>query len=193
MKRGLTTADPFNHSVIQSFAEGTPLAQSLTLRRKLDKILGNFLALLLGVMALNVLWQVFSRYVLKSPGSFTDELARYLLIWLGMLGAAYASGQGSHLSIDLRSEKLGERNKRRVSAVICFCIAAFALGVMVVGGARLVYITGKLNQTSAALGIPLAFVYAVVPLSGLLVLFYQVLDLQSLLGPKPDERRVEGG
>ena len=56
---------------------------------KLNRILEIVLVALLGIMVLNVSWQVFSRYVLANPSSFTDELARYLMIWLGVMGTAY--------------------------------------------------------------------------------------------------------
>ena len=56
---------------------------------KLNRILEIVLVTLLGIMVINVSWQVFSRYVLANPSSFTDELARYLMIWLGVMGTAY--------------------------------------------------------------------------------------------------------
>ena len=51
-------------------------------RKKLDKTLEWMLGILLITMVLNVLWQVFSRYILNDPSTFTDELSRYLLIWI---------------------------------------------------------------------------------------------------------------
>ena len=62
------------------------------MQNKLNRILEIILIALLGIMVLNVSWQVFSRYVLANPSSFTDELARYLMIWLGVMGTAYVSG-----------------------------------------------------------------------------------------------------
>jgi TRAP-type C4-dicarboxylate transport system permease small subunit len=53
------------------------------------------------MMVLNVAWQVLTRFVLQNPSSYTEELARYLLIWLGLLGAGYCVGQRSHLAIDI--------------------------------------------------------------------------------------------
>ncbi|MGB2554984.1 MAG: TRAP transporter small permease, partial [Flavobacteriaceae bacterium] len=64
----------------------------MSLKSRLDRILSSALILILALMVLNVLWQVFSRYILQTPSSFTDELSRYLMIWIGILGAAYVSG-----------------------------------------------------------------------------------------------------
>ncbi len=60
----------------------------MNLRVKIDKLLATFLVIIMTAMVLNVLWQVASRFILGSPSSFTDELARYLMIWVGILGAA---------------------------------------------------------------------------------------------------------
>ena len=63
------------------------------IRAQVDALIGKFLVAILGVMVINVLWQVFTRYFTDNPSSFTDELARYLMIWLGILGAAYVAGR----------------------------------------------------------------------------------------------------
>ncbi|HBX67752.1 MAG TPA: TRAP transporter small permease, partial [Balneolaceae bacterium] len=65
--------------------------------KKFNKCLEYFLATLMALMLISVCWQVLTRYVLATPSSFTDELARYLLIWIGTLGAAYTSGKRLHL------------------------------------------------------------------------------------------------
>ena len=55
------------------------------IRIQIDKIVERLLVLILSVMVINVLWQVFTRFFTSNPSSFTDELARYLMIWLGIL------------------------------------------------------------------------------------------------------------
>ena len=57
-------------------------------------------------MVINVLWQVFTRFFTATPSSFTDELARYLMIWLGILGAAYVAGKNEHVAIDFFAKKV---------------------------------------------------------------------------------------
>jgi TRAP-type C4-dicarboxylate transport system permease small subunit len=123
-------------------------------------------------MTINVLWQVFTRFVLQNPSSFTEELARYTLVWLGILGASYVAGQKMHLAIDLLSHKLHGKSKLYLEIFIQVSIFFFSLVVMVIGGYRLVLITLSLNQISAALQVPLGYVYLVVPVSGALILFY---------------------
>lgn len=147
------------------------------MKQRVDNILGHILAFLMAVMTIDVLWQVCSRYILRSPSPYTDELARFLLIWIGILGAAYVAGQEKHLAIDLLPQKLEGRSKRRLHFFINLLIALFAIAVMVIGGTRLVFITFNLGQTSSALQVPLGYVYAVVPISGLLVVYYKLITL----------------
>ena len=76
------------------------------IRFKVNKIVEGLLVLILGGMVLNVLWQVFTRFFTSNPSAFTNELARYLMIWLGILGAAYISGKQEHVAIDFFVKKL---------------------------------------------------------------------------------------
>ena len=140
----------------------------------INTVLEKVLIFLMGLMVINVLWQGCARYIPFIPGSFTDELARYLLIWVGLLGAAYASGQHMHLALDLLPEKLEGVAKSKLLIFINVLVSIFAFLVMIVGGIRLVYITLYLGQTSAALGIPLGFVYMVLPLSGVLIIYFAI-------------------
>ncbi|MCF4101060.1 TRAP transporter small permease [Gillisia sp. M10.2A] len=143
------------------------------MKKSLDKILGSFLVFLMGTIVLAVLWQVFSRYVLHSPSSVTEELARYLLIWIGILGAAYAAGQQDHLAINLLEERLDKQNRKRLRIGIDLLIIFFCVTVLIIGGGNLVYVNYDLGQSSAALEIPLYIVYAVIPLSGILIIAYK--------------------
>jgi TRAP-type C4-dicarboxylate transport system permease small subunit len=148
----------------------------MELRKKVDKIIRWALVVIMGAMVLNVLWQVFTRFI-GIPSSFTDELARYLMIWLGLLGAAYVSGKKMHVAIDLISSKLSEKGKRILSSSISTIVAIFSLLALVIGGFRLVYITFDLGQNSPALQVPLALVYLIIPISGLLIIFYKISDI----------------
>jgi TRAP-type C4-dicarboxylate transport system permease small subunit len=118
----------------------------MNLRVKIDKLLATFLVIIMTAMVLNVLWQVASRFILGSPSSFTDELARYLMIWVGILGAAYVSGQNMHVAIDVLPRRLNEQTQKKLLFIVRLLIILFCLGAMVVGGLRLVYITHVLDQ-----------------------------------------------
>lgn len=146
-------------------------------RKRLDKVLGRALVLIMTLMVINVIWQVFSRYVLGTPSSFTDELARFLMIWIGVLGAAYVAGRDGHVSIDVLARRGSKKNQKRLKQIVRIAIILFCLLALVVGGLRLVYITYVLDQYSPALGLPLALVYLVIPVSGFLIIYYKISDM----------------
>jgi len=143
----------------------------------LNRIIEFILVTIFGLLVVDVLWQVFSRYVLGQSFSFTEEFARFALIWLGILGAAYLNGKREHLSIDfftrnLSAEKLKKRNK-----IIEVLMLVFAFVVMVVGGGNLVYTTLRLGQISPAMHVSLGYVYAIVPVSGFFIMFYSIYNI----------------
>ncbi|MFA9370207.1 MAG: TRAP transporter small permease [Labilibaculum antarcticum] len=147
----------------------------MTFKNQLDKLLEKILISLMCILVLDVLWQVLSRYVLVSPSSFTDELAGFLLIWVGLLGAAYVAGQKQHLAIDLLLQKSSPTKQKHLIRFINFCIALFSLSVMVIGGSWLVITRFQFNVNSAALEIPLGYIYLILPLSGLITLYYSIV------------------
>lgn len=147
------------------------------MRKKIDRILAGSLIAIMAIMVINVLWQVFTRYVLVVPSSFTDELARYLMIWIGLLGAAYVSGKNGHVAITIIPSRVRSATRRKLSQLVNVLIIAFVLMALVVGGSRLVYISYLLGQQSPALQIPLAVVYLILPISGILIIYYKLSDL----------------
>lgn len=146
----------------------------MSLKRKIDNILEKVLMVILSILVVDVLWQVTSRYVLSSPSSFTDELAGFLLIWVGILGAAWVAGQQQHLAIDLLLQRSNPKRQRTLIIVINVIILLFAVSVMIVGGTWLVATRFMFNVNSAALHIPLGYVYLVMPISGILISYYSI-------------------
>ncbi|MBD0830849.1 TRAP transporter small permease [Aestuariibaculum sediminum] len=149
----------------------------MKVREKIDNILGKALVVIMSVMVINVLWQVFTRFVMGAPSSFTDELARYLMIWIGVLGAAYVSGRNMHVAIDVLPSRASGEMQKKILKLVYVIIIIFSFLALVVGGFRLVYISYLLGQSSPALQIPLALVYLVIPISGILIIFYKTSDL----------------
>ena len=148
--------------------------------KRFNKVLEVFLVTLMSVLVIDVLWQVISRYLLSSPSSFTDELAGFLLIWVGVLGAAYVSGKKEHLAIDILIQKSTPARQLKLRILIHGLVFLFALSVMVVGGIYLMYTRFFLEVRSAALQLPLGYVYIVMPLSGFIIMFYEALHILEL-------------
>tara|TARA_R110002049_G_scaffold308592_1_gene513049 strand:+ start:7120 stop:7611 length:492 start_codon:yes stop_codon:yes gene_type:complete len=147
---------------------------------KVNRFIEIFLVLIFGLLVLDVLWQVFSRYVLNTSFSWTEELARFSLIWLSILGAAYLNARREHLSMDFLYGKFSDANKKKVSILIEVFVFLFALIVMVIGGLNLVYITLHLDQLSGTLRIPLGYIYAIMPFSGFLIMCFSVYHISKI-------------
>jgi TRAP-type C4-dicarboxylate transport system permease small subunit len=153
----------------------------MKLRAYVDKILEKLLIILMSLLVIDVLWQVTSRYILSSPSSFTDELAGFLLIWVSLFGAAYVTGRKEHLAIDLLLQKSNHKNKLRLELFIHFVVFTFSFFVLFIGGIWLVYTRFILSVKSAALQLPLGYVYIVLPISGLIILIYSIDNSLKLL------------
>lgn len=142
------------------------------LKTRIDRILGLLIAAVFAVLVACVVWQVVSRYVLGTPSTVTDEMARFLFMWTGLVGAAYTLGQGRHLAIDVLPLMVSARAARALAVLVMLLIAGFAALVMVYGGIQLMSRTLATGQVSPALRIPMGYVYGAIPFSGGMILFY---------------------
>ena len=145
------------------------------LKKTLDKFLEVLLMVSVAILVIDVLWQVFTRFIMGNPSSWTEELATFLLIWVSLLGAAVALGRGAHLGIDYFASKLPEPNRIQTELFVFAVITLFSLLVMVVGGIGLVKQTLDLEQISVALHIPMGYVYLAVPISGAFLVLYGLI------------------
>lgn len=139
-----------------------------------DSFLNRFLQFLLVLVTVVVTWQVFSRYVLNDPSSFTEELARFLLIWITLLGCVLAYRHNNHLGLDMIYTQAEDSYRKVMYFIIHASVGIFALCVMIIGGFLLMNMTEQLGQSSPVMGIDISMVYSVVPLSGLLILLYSI-------------------
>jgi TRAP-type C4-dicarboxylate transport system permease small subunit len=124
--------------------------------------------LFLSAMAVAVFLEVVFRYVLNLPLFWTEEFARYCLVWSSLLGAAVAFRRGEHIAVAFFVEHLPER-PRRFFAGVALLFIALILAVMTFGGVQLVAVTRA--QISPALRIPMAIPYLALPFgSGIMLL-----------------------
>ena len=142
--------------------------------QKINRITGALVSILMGFMVLDVSWQVFTRFVLRRPSPFSEEVAGFFLIWVSILGAAYAFYKKAHLGIDILTSKTKGLKRQALEVIVNLIILCFALFIMVVGGLKLVILTFELNQISPAVGIPMGYVYSVIPVSGILIVLYSI-------------------
>ncbi|WP_426359297.1 TRAP transporter small permease [Pseudocolwellia sp. HL-MZ19] len=145
--------------------------------RIIDKMLSISLMFLMVAIVFAVLWQVLSRYLLQSPSSGSEEIARFLLIWISLLGAAYSYRVKLHLGLDIVTKRMPDK-QQKLTAIFCHVVVLiFSLLVLVLGGSYLVLLTLNPIQISPALGIYIGYVYMVLPLTGFLMSAYALNEI----------------
>jgi TRAP-type C4-dicarboxylate transport system permease small subunit len=147
------------------------------IKKILDRSLEVLIIVVMAVLTVDVLWQVFTRFILKNPSTWTEELAIFLLVWVALLGSAVALNRGAHLGIDYLVGKLPVRIRLYTEVFVFLCIVLFSLCVMVIGGTSLVISTLNLGQISPALGVEIGYVYLALPISGFFLVLYSIIGL----------------
>jgi len=148
------------------------------IKQVVDGTIAAFFIAVMVALVVCVVWQVFSRYVLNQPSTMTDELARFLMIWVGLSGAAYTVGAQRHLAIDLLAMALNARKQALLNILINSLIFLFSGLVVVTGGIKLINKTLATAQVSAAMQIPMGYVYLILPLCGAMMMFYALYFIQ---------------
>lgn len=150
------------------------------MRTRLDAFLTNLLIILMSVMVLSTLLQVFARFInLNVP--FTEELTIYAMMWVTLFGSAYAFGLRKHIAIDALISIIDHSLKWKLEIVIELLVAVFAILILILGGSWFTYITFKLGQLSPVIQIPKGWVYLALPVSGLIILVYNMLNIGTVL------------
>lgn len=137
---------------------------------KLEKVILVILALSIALMSFVIFLQVIMR-IFKTALPWAEELARYLFVWMAMLGASIASRRGSHLSVDVLLEKLPKKYSRVLLTVITLLII-FLMSIAFIYGIQITSITFK--QLSAAMQIPMGFVYSAIPVGSALIILFTI-------------------
>lgn len=144
--------------------------------RKLLNTILNFLAGVSFVaMVLLTCWQVFTRYVLKNPSSWSEELVSYLFAWMALLGASVVTGERGHMNIPVVVERMGAGAQKFFlifAEVIAFLFSAI---ILTYGGIKITSLA--MGQLTSSLGVPIGVFYIVLPLCGVLNMIYALLNV----------------
>lgn len=141
----------------------------------LNKVIEYILAILVIVMVAGCFWQIFTRFILKNPSQWTEELLRYALIWLTMLGVPYAYGKEQHIAIGFITDTFTKKGTLKDKIFIEILILFLSVFVMVAGGTMVAI--NAVGQTSPAMHLPMQFYYIGVPICGVLMIIYSVQRL----------------
>ena len=137
-----------------------------------------FAMLLLGVLVLTTLLQVLSRYVLRNPFDWTEEVARYVFVWVAMIGAGMAAKDRAHFFVDLLLERLPPELGRYVTLAVGIVSTAFLL---VVSLAAVELAVSNQVQDSPVLTVPMSVPYLAIPVGLILMALFTLIDTWRIL------------
>lgn len=158
------------------------------IRRAINRVMyilagSSFLA-----MVILTCWQVLTRYVLKNPSSWTEELVSFLFAWMSLFGASIMVGERGHMNIPILPDHVSKEVRSALEIFAELIIILFSTVVLVYGGIR---ISGlAMGQLTSSLGILAGYFYLVLPLSGILNVIYSVLNLIDIIRIKKEEMEV---
>ncbi|MCD8158315.1 MAG: TRAP transporter small permease [Clostridiales bacterium] len=145
------------------------------LRNVLNKIINFLAAVSFAAMVILTCWQVFTRYILQNPSSWSEELVGYLFAWMSLLGACVVTGERGHMNIPVLVEKMGETAKKGfliLAEVIAFL---FAVAILVYGGLQITVLA--MGQLTSSLGVAIGVFYVIMPVCGIINMIYTVLNV----------------
>ena len=151
-------------------------------RSVLDKVIEIFCTVIMMIMTILVSWQVFTRYVFNKPSAVTEQLTQYLFIWLVLFGSAFIFGKREHMQIIFIKDKFPVKIGMICDIFQEIIVFIFTIGVLVGGG----YLSSvrQMAQTDAALQIPMGVIYIAIPLSGVFIIFYSILNIKHIITKK---------
>ena len=139
-------------------------------------------------LVLDVVWGVVTRAMPGGQAKWTEELARFLLIWVSMLGGALAFRRREHLGIDFLVSSMHSDVSRGLQVFKYGIVCVTAAAVFLYGGIRIVSDALIAQQTTPALGWKMGYVYAAVPLAGAFILLFSLEEMFSPTSIKANGR-----
>lgn len=153
--------------------------------KKVEKVLDTVMRFLMALAMLTLLvfgtWQIFTRWVLGDPSTFTDELLRYVLIISGFIGSAYCFYRDEHLALTLVTDKAKGPFKLALDIFIEICILFFVIYVFIFGGIKL---SATATNVSSVMHIPMKTLYLVEPICGVLIVLARILKYVQMIADK---------
>lgn len=148
------------------------------IRKGIDSVLSGACIVLFAAMVIIGTYQIVTRFVFNSPSTVSEELLTYSFAWMALFSSALVFGKRDHMRMGFLADKMEGTKKKTLEVVIEVLILLFALAVMVYGGFNIMDLT--MTQKTASLGIPMGVVYTVLPVSGILIVIYAVLNIVDL-------------
>lgn len=149
------------------------------IRKVIDFVLSSACAVIFAAMVVIGTYQIVTRFIFKSPSTVSEELLTYSFTWMALLSSAYVFGKRDHMRMGFMADKLSPGGQKVLSIFAEILILLLAASVLIYGGITITQLT--MTQSTASLGIPMGVVYTIIPISGVLIVIYSVLNLIDLI------------
>ena len=148
------------------------------IRKGMNAVVSTICIVLFAVMVVVGTYQIITRFVFNNPSTISEELLTYTFAWMAIFSSAYVFGKRDHMRMTFIADKLPKEQRKILEIVIELLIIAFAVIVLIYGGFTIMGLT--MTQKTASLGVMMGVIYAVVPICGILIAIYGVLNVIDL-------------
>ena len=148
------------------------------IRKGMNTVVSTICIVLFAVMVVVGTYQIITRFIFNSPSTVSEELLTYTFAWMAIFSSAYVFGKRDHMRMTFVADKLPKEQRKILEIVIELLIIAFAVIVLIYGGFTIMGLT--MTQKTASLGVMMGVVYAVVPICGILIAIYGVMNVIDL-------------
>lgn len=159
-----------------------------TLRAILTRLLNILAGVCFLVMVVLTCWQVFTRYILGSPSSWSEELVSYMFAWMSLLGASIVTSERGHMNIPILVDMAGPGLKKALHCLGEIIAFLFSLVILVLGGAQIANLA--MGQMTSSLGVPIGVFYVVLPLCGVLNMLFTLLNIVEIITDRHTEKEA---
>lgn len=160
------------------------------IRKVIDMILSSACAIIFAAMVVIGTYQIITRFIFRSPSTVSEELLTYSFTWMALLSSAYVFGKRDHMRMGFMADKAGPGGQKILSIFSELLVMLLAASVMIYGGITITQLT--MTQSTASLGIPMGVVYTIIPISGVLIVLYSILNLVDIItGVESTARKEE--
>ena len=142
-------------------------------------VLGIFIICLFAAMTVIGTYQIVTRYFFNRPSTVSEELLTYSFTWMSLMAAAYVFGKRDHMRMGFLADKLCGRAKKCLEIAIDLLVFTFAGVVMVYGGVSITKLT--MIQTTASLRVPMGYIYVIVPVTGVLIMIFGLMNAADMV------------
>ena len=155
-------------------------------RAAIMKVLGIVIIFLFAFMTVIGTYQIVTRYFFNRPSTVSEELLTYSFTWMALLASAYVFGKRDHMRMGFLADKFTGPGRKYLEIVIDLLTFGLAAVVMVYGGISITKLT--MIQTTASLRVPMGYIYVIVPVTGVIIMVFSIINDLDMLHNDFDEK-----